>query len=489
MTEESRLERWMPWRWSSTTGWLLVLAFVMLLPFGVRAWCLSRVPDPGEPFDLTTFLPAQIATSENAFTHYNAAAQQLRAAQNVWGRQNSVRVGNVSGPLVGLPMAARFKVLTDGLLALTEDEAKWIASLRPALDEWRRGTELTLASPFITVNSKVSLLYGVHANAAEFVALARVEAMRCEAKADVAGAWEWHRAAIRFCRHQALYSRSSNPGVPTLQPFRVAATGIVRWAEQPRVTSEELRTALAVVRDESAQYQPLSMHLKTRYLLWRRDWVVSDWGRDRLGLRAKLPQGAKSFAFVGRPLSWLVGEPEVTRRLHALVLLNQLNEIDKPLNQRRPLVDTRFTLFDTDPSTLGKPGQISPREIHRALNSSALWRNSVTWLFVVQYTDAAVLEEQAQQSALEIVLAAQAFRRDTGAFPESLDQLVPEYLQAVPLDPCDLNGGRLHYRRDDPNRVIVWSIGMDGNDDGGAVAIQNGVSADVGFVLKLSDPK
>lgn len=51
------------------------------------------------------------------------------------------------------------------------------------------------------------------------------------------------------------------------------------------------------------------------------------------------------------------------------------------------------------------------------------------------------------------------------SYPETLAELVPTYLDKVPLD--IVNGDPLRYRRDDNGRFTLYSIGLDGNDDGG----------------------
>jgi hypothetical protein len=61
-------------------------------------------------------------------------------------------------------------------------------------------------------------------------------------------------------------------------------------------------------------------------------------------------------------------------------------------------------------------------------------------------------------------LAVERYRLAQGTFPEDLQQLVPDYLEAVPLDPFD--GQALRYRRMHPG-YIVYSIGEDLSDDGG----------------------
>ncbi len=52
-------------------------------------------------------------------------------------------------------------------------------------------------------------------------------------------------------------------------------------------------------------------------------------------------------------------------------------------------------------------------------------------------------------------LAAERYRQDHGAFPEDLAQLVPHYLQAIPLDPQDSKPLRYYVLED---RVVIFSL-------------------------------
>jgi hypothetical protein len=61
-------------------------------------------------------------------------------------------------------------------------------------------------------------------------------------------------------------------------------------------------------------------------------------------------------------------------------------------------------------------------------------------------------------------LAAERYRLDEGSFPESLDDLVPKYLAAVPIDPFD--GQPLKYIRIEGG-VEVYTIAADREDNGG----------------------
>jgi hypothetical protein len=63
---------------------------------------------------------------------------------------------------------------------------------------------------------------------------------------------------------------------------------------------------------------------------------------------------------------------------------------------------------------------------------------------------------------LQVLMAGKALKLDTGAFPKSLDDLVPGKIKAVPIDWHD--GKPLRYN---PESTAVYSVGENGVDDGG----------------------
>jgi hypothetical protein len=63
-------------------------------------------------------------------------------------------------------------------------------------------------------------------------------------------------------------------------------------------------------------------------------------------------------------------------------------------------------------------------------------------------------------------LAAERYRLATGAFPESLADLVPAYLEAVPIDP--FTGKPLHFKQIEDG-ILIYSVNDDGKDDGGVL--------------------
>jgi len=87
---------------------------------------------------------------------------------------------------------------------------------------------------------------------------------------------------------------------------------------------------------------------------------------------------------------------------------------------------------------------------------------------IVPATDA-VLRSQcmavARHRAAEVLLAATRERLASGTLPESIDALVPARLPSVPRDPFTTDAPLL--LKVTPEDLLVWSVGPDGEDDGG----------------------
>ena len=90
----------------------------------------------------------------------------------------------------------------------------------------------------------------------------------------------------------------------------------------------------------------------------------------------------------------------------------------------------------------------------------------------------------ARTRCARVALAAERYRRAEGTWPERLEALVPQYLDAELRDP--FGGEPLHYSISE-NGIVVWSIGQDMTDDGGVLdAVKEYEYApDLGFELRL----
>jgi hypothetical protein len=89
----------------------------------------------------------------------------------------------------------------------------------------------------------------------------------------------------------------------------------------------------------------------------------------------------------------------------------------------------------------------------------------------------------------QLVLAIERFRlANNGKLPDQLSSLVPTYLDKTPVDPFD--GQPIRYKRTDKG-YVVYSIGADEKDDGGAERIPNapkGSPEDVTFIVDGKSP-
>lgn len=76
-----------------------------------------------------------------------------------------------------------------------------------------------------------------------------------------------------------------------------------------------------------------------------------------------------------------------------------------------------------------------------------------------------VMAVEACQHIVITAIALKRYELRHGKFPEKLSELTPDLLPAVPLDPVD--GKPLRYRRNADGSFLLYSVGVDGKDDGG----------------------
>ena len=76
---------------------------------------------------------------------------------------------------------------------------------------------------------------------------------------------------------------------------------------------------------------------------------------------------------------------------------------------------------------------------------------------------------QATVNLARVAIALERNRLEHGSLPERLEELAPRFLDPVPPDP--VTGQPLRYRRDEGDRFTLYSLGMNRQDDGGAVPV------------------
>ena len=92
-------------------------------------------------------------------------------------------------------------------------------------------------------------------------------------------------------------------------------------------------------------------------------------------------------------------------------------------------------------------------------------------IFTSEYMGSTVIKTLRTEASRRVVVAAVALKRfqlKHGKWPESLEELVPEFFPAVPIDPYD--GKPLRYHPNADGTYLLYCVGPDGVDDGGAPA-------------------
>jgi hypothetical protein len=72
-------------------------------------------------------------------------------------------------------------------------------------------------------------------------------------------------------------------------------------------------------------------------------------------------------------------------------------------------------------------------------------------------------------------IALKRYQLKHGNYPPDLDSLVPEFLPVVPLDPVD--GKPLRYHPKFYRTFLLYSVGLNGKDDGGNPALENSIES------------
>ncbi|HVT28990.1 MAG TPA: hypothetical protein VHE81_13325 [Lacipirellulaceae bacterium] len=91
----------------------------------------------------------------------------------------------------------------------------------------------------------------------------------------------------------------------------------------------------------------------------------------------------------------------------------------------------------------------------------------------------------AERDGIYIGLTLELYHREHHQWPKSLDELSPRWLPAVPVDP--ITGKSLHYKVVN-DRPIVYSVGTDGDDDGGRIPRDDAGKTDVSLATPACSP-
>ncbi len=107
-------------------------------------------------------------------------------------------------------------------------------------------------------------------------------------------------------------------------------------------------------------------------------------------------------------------------------------------------------------------------KIQASVNARNPYNFVAGWMSGYGEVSVRVAETIAHLRLARTALALERHRLASGEYPETLGVLAPDFIDAVPRDIID--GGELHYRRSDAG-FVLYSLGWNGVDDGGAVGV------------------
>jgi hypothetical protein len=385
---------------------------------------LMGLPEVDEPVDVQAIQSFRIPDESNAFLLYRRAAERLKPLK-------------ASGKSSMLPMSQL------GPWPKDDDEARrWLEENREAMELFRQGTERPDAldvAPADSGQSWTSILA-----LRSFNVLAELEAGRLEQQGDMAGAWVWHRAALRATYHIRL--RGSVHVRTVTQPWHAELRGrLTSWAADPRTTPALLRRALddAVACGSSTPSE--SDRLRAEYPEAMRVFdSPENQGRyvsmvRFVGLFRSLHYMLTSRQFQAMADAWRFWrrEPERGRRIIRLAVANWLAYDDLPPGRRpgpAPELSGSFDFYAFGPEAPANARALSPGALDRWVKTSP---EAVSILRELDRLRTLRDQDQADHRALLVLLATELYRRDHGTDPPSPAALVGPYLQSLPDDGSD----------------------------------------------------
>lgn len=389
---------------------------------------------------------------------------------------------------------------------LDSGEAEWgtvsqiakssLETCEELLAEWRRGTKLERGVHVQPEDLQIWVTVAVQKSRA-IQRLALLKSAQCLHEGNPGEAWQWLRAVFRFSRHLG------NPGTSISRTVGAAYHSFAReqfviWASHKSVTAEHLQRALIELRELNELTPDVSVSLKSDYLAAMNLLSSSETVREYFYIERLLwddSAGHIPQSLVGSHL-FLTAEPQLGQQVLRHVLANHLSQCDLPRSERR-IAKTRVQLFR--PTGKEKPPLMDTALLNDAVMRSMMAGSLCTSPFQLLRT---VDHERSRQAAYELCLTVELFRRKNGDYPETLDALVPDFLDHIPRDPYGSNPTErmLMTRREaevpdellnggSPPSVpslVIYGRGINGTDDGGDIARQ---TADIGIKIPINSSR
>ena len=413
----------------------LFLVFLILVsPLVIRGWFLRGVPNAPEPFDAQPLLDYSVPDDENAFNDYRMATSLYI--------QPTPELSQL-----------RDRISEQGWQLANDEVRQFLHDNEDALLAWKEGTQKDLALYIPAEDYEITTLLEVVQNMRELHRTAILICKQLEAEGHYPQeAWYWYRAAVRASRHTGTHGCFIERLVG-MALFQETASHLESWAAHPELSGDDLRKAIDQLQTDWQLTEKPSTALQIEYL-------TLEHTLENISGELASELGANS-PMLNPKLMYFIGEPELSRRVARVYFRNQLEFCDLHLYQRPSTVGLMDLYDDPRAFKLSDGDTWDAEKFEAALSRATLAR----WLLPATASVTHAFDrEAARYRTLLVTLAGQAFRRDHGHFPKTLGELVPDYLDEIPLDNFD--GKPLKYRFD-PAGPVVYSVFQNLTDDGG----------------------
>ncbi len=135
-------------------------------------------------------------------------------------------------------------------------------------------------------------------------------------------------------------------------------------------------------------------------------------------------------------------------------------------------------VLDSNQNIIPRRTELAAKEIAKSLDNHHSPFYLLARIAVPNFTKAmqACAFNQTLANQAQIVCALERYHLAHGEYPETLDALMPQFIEKLPHD--IIGGQPLHYRRTEDGKFLLYSGGWNETDDGGQVALKKDGSED-----------
>ena len=383
---------------------IAILVVIAAAPIVYRSTQFYGIPPIDQLVDPEIDGRVVMPSDENAFTFYRCATQLLPSDSEMI----NVRAG--------IEIIDRGESWT----AVPADVRNHLDECQPALAQWKLGTELDSAHYLDVADYNYSTMLPVVQDLRRFSHLATLQMSRCLAAGKTAEAWSWLKALVRSSRHVGKQGVSIERLVG-IAIHEAACESILMWARHDSVTGELLEAAIRDLREANLLTLATSDTMKAEAV------VASNVMTNSRDIHLLVRNNFKPAAML-RGYLFVKGEPGLSNELMRHVFANYLSQCDLPPFERDQLPGV-LSLYR--PTGTEVPPLMNPETLQDAVLASVLARSIVApHCQVITACDL----ERSRQTALELCLLFELYRRRHGDYPETLAALVPEFIADVPVD-------------------------------------------------------